>query len=206
MNFIANRHCRWLTGTVTTLMVATPTAVYTGLATQTQKWGTNLIWDKGIETVSCVTQKDNASNKLFKELEQRTALVWSNINYDVKTNMLTRVPVLNISAKEPGKNLEIINEWIKEAAACNLMKFECNKERVQCNQDLPAALAKASDSKDETLKAKDAAKAQIDPLLERKGECKGLEALQKEVIELREIKIKYEILKAQTEQKSIFTW
>ncbi len=198
MNLIGNAHCRWFTGTITALIVAAPTAVYTGLLTQTQKWGTNFILDKGAEAVTCVTQKDNASNKLFKELELKTSVVWSNMNYDVRTHMLTRVPALNISTKEPGKNLEIINEWIKEAAACNLMKFECNKERVQCNEKLPSYLEEslASQKLVTAEKAYAAQKIeekqkQIDPLLVRQGKCEELESIKAENVVLSGIKEKY---------------
>ena len=214
MNPFVNAQCRWLTATVTGIIVAAPTAIYNGLGNQIQKVAVNTVWDQGTEAVKCVAQhKDNASNKLFKELEEKTSVVWSNINYDVRMHMLTRVPALNISTKDPSKNMAIIDGWIREAALCNLLKFECDKERIDCNQKLPSALVDSLDAErkinaERTRSEEKIAEKQkiLDPLLERKGECKELENLKAEVERLKKIEIAYEVLKAKTEQKSIFNW
>ncbi|MBA3817132.1 MAG: hypothetical protein H0X29_11565 [Parachlamydiaceae bacterium] len=180
MNLFVNMQCRWLTATVTGIIVAAPTAIYNGLGTQAQKWGTSFVWDKGAETVSCITQKNNTSNKLFKELNEKTSLIWNRVDNEIRNDLINQGFSFSVSTIDPSKNMLVAEGWLQQAVNSHQLYMKCHNERAICSQKLPDALNSTVVAQSETLKAKDESKAQMDPLLVRKGECKRLEEVEEE--------------------------
>ncbi|MBA3815190.1 MAG: hypothetical protein H0X29_01455 [Parachlamydiaceae bacterium] len=159
------------------IIVAAPTALYNGLGTQAQKWGTSFVWDKGAETVSCITQKNNTSNKLFKELNEKTSLIWNRVDNEIRNDLINQGFSFNISTIDPSQNMLVAQGWLQQAVNSHQLYMKCYSERAICNQKLPDALNSTVVAQKESLKSKDDAKKQIDPLLVMQGRCEELESI-----------------------------
>lgn len=135
------------------------TAVYTGATSQAQKWATSIFMDHGSRTIDCVMYQDKAFKKLCGSINNQTKDIWDNIHSDTKAVMKSRVSPLEIS-KDIQQSVTSVAQWVREAASCNQLHYECVKEKKDVTAQLSIATnqiieaeRKVTEAKNEVIKA-----------------------------------------------------
>lgn len=117
------------------------------------------------------------ADQWFTEINSRTRNIWDNVQTENRLQLRTKISPLSISYEDMPRSVSDLVAWIQETAACNEANMACSSEKE--------IFRKKSDSNADKLDSCRIKCAEdTKELIERKGECKDLEAIKSEKAKL----------------------
>lgn len=120
----------------------------------------------------------NGANQWICDLNERTKDIWEKFDLNTKKSMQDKGITPNtFSLENLPKSAVNLALWIKHSGECTNQLDKCLEEKDTCNLLKEGLQEKINLSKDQTIECQDKWKVDVDPLRERKGECKDLESI-----------------------------
>ncbi len=127
------------------------------------------------------------TTQLFDHVNEKTKQIWDNTELSTRGEMQKRVSPLDLDITNIPKSSSEIVSWVTEGASCN-----------EQNNLLRKDLDKTKTEKEYAIDNLNNCRISKESLSERKGECKELEFLKEEVLDLRKLKEKVKELETES--------